>query len=177
MKKFLAFVVLLACILALFGCSASIKTVEKDGKSFKINTKSYTISDVAYTYNYEILSEDTSYRITIFYPDGSTYSWEKYGYMGIGNYSGDFREDLYSSGEILCSIINEESPKEKTKSEKATIFLAAFLFFLAALFPRQILRPRLLYLILGLETPESLVRIVRITSIIGIFVCFILALS
>lgn len=112
MKK--AAILILALLLTLFlqACEkpATTYTVEKDGKAFQVDSEAGTLSDGTHTYTYTFSGDSESYVIDIYYPNGSSFHWTKNRMLGYGSQSGDYNDELYISGEILCEVIATKAP-------------------------------------------------------------------
>ena len=110
MRKVWLFVSSVLLILALCGCYRSTEpyTVEKNYLTFEINPEAKTVFDGTDTYSYTISENDSGYRITITYPDGSTYTESKRGSHITGSTSKDYDQYRYLDGATLCSVLSEE---------------------------------------------------------------------
>ena len=143
MKK--RFALLLALCLALFLCACSSITntvhfVQKNGVDYEVDTKAQTISDNDHTYQYHYSPGNSSYTITITYPNGSTYAVATTGRISNSGHSADYNPELYTDGETLIRIVADvvhgnREPNPQFSSGKVilvVILLALGIFYLAS---------------------------------------------
>ena len=133
MKKriliFLAWLLLFAAA----GCSQSnpVSTVVRDGVTYTIDTENSTISDGEHIYPYAFSGNSAGYDVTITYPNGSSYQWHAQNSggitMGYGGLQGDYDEHLYTSGDVLLSVLKEGPLKGGALREGKNIFLSVFI--------------------------------------------------
>ncbi len=117
--KRISVILLALLILVLGGCSekSASDPIEKNGIAYFVDTEKNTISDGSHTYQYDFSGNAESYSLTITYPDGSSYWWQKSGAMGGGGWSEDYREDAYISGEVLSEIVLASAPSKGNSGE------------------------------------------------------------
>ena len=123
MKKriliFLAWLLLFAAA----GCSQSnpVSTVVRDGVTYTIDTENSTISDGEHIYPYAFSGNSA----------GSSYQWHAQNSggitMGCGGLQGDYDEHLYTSGDVLLSVLKEGPLKGGALREGKNIFLSVFI--------------------------------------------------
>ena len=125
MKRMAVLLLSFLLILSLYGCSDAngIYTVDKEGKTFEVNSEDGTIFDGTHTYEYTFSGDSSSYRINITYPNGSSYYWNHSGYSGHGGWSDDYDESLYVSGDTLCDVIVSKAPDPSNPSKVVAIIL------------------------------------------------------
>jgi uncharacterized protein YjeT (DUF2065 family) len=102
MKKTIALVLALLCLLSLCAC-AKVKdnyTVRVWGEKLEVNRGKHTISDGTHTYSYKEIYGTDDPEFVIYYPNGSTYD-------SLGNrYNGTF-DGSYVAGDTLYSAIKK----------------------------------------------------------------------
>ena len=84
MKKW-GFAVCITLALALCACgkTSTTYTVIKNNVNYLVNTEQKTISDGEHVYHYNFSGNESSYKMDVTYPDGSTYWFSKSGYSGL----------------------------------------------------------------------------------------------
>lgn len=128
---------LLICILLISLCacsSSSVKyTIDKNGKSYVVDTENGSIFDGDHTYQYSFSGDSSSYRIEITYPDGSSYWSQMSGYVGTAGSSDGYDQNRYVDGDILCDVLLEKAPRESNSGKTfGGIFLGAVGLFISA---------------------------------------------
>jgi len=105
MKK-TALVLFMAVLILLGGCTgekSGMLTVERDGRTFVVDTQNQEITDGIYVYQYSREQKDET---TITYPNGSTYYHISVGSMSASETSDDYDDSVYVSGDILVEIVS-----------------------------------------------------------------------
>ena len=138
MKKVWLFLV---CALLIFGLCACANakepyTVEKNRLTFQIDPQAKTIFDGTDTYTYSLSETNSGYRLTITYPNGSTYSETSSDGIVTISTSKDYNNYLQLDGATLCDVLEEELP---ASGHSGNPFLG-LLVILMGLFP--LLAPR-----------------------------------
>lgn len=112
MKKLLVMLLSALMLLSLCACSdtGGVYTVEKDGKTFEVDTVNSTIFDGTHTYQYTFMGDADDYSFDVTYPSGATYYWDYSGGAGHGGWSDDYDEKLYVDGGTLCAVVAEKAP-------------------------------------------------------------------
>ena len=137
-KRILTLALLLTLTLALCACapkdSGSPYTVEKYGATYTVDKKNSTISDGEYTYSYTMTGGYGGYKITITYPNGSTY-WSDVNNSGsiitsAGGWSDNYDETKYVRGDILVDVLETKATRQREKGNN--IFLAIILMAVGA---------------------------------------------
>ena len=104
-------VVVLALLMAamLFGCGneKTVYEVKRNDITFRVDTEQKTVSDGTYVYSYSFSGDASSYKVTVRYPNRSSYWFSKRGNSGYGGWSDDYVETAYVSGGVLVDIIEE----------------------------------------------------------------------
>lgn len=129
-----ALLVIVSMILLLCACGSKTYTVEKNGKTYTVDTENGTVSDGACTYGY-VWSGD---QVTITYPDGSTY-WQEFSKTSgagasWGGWSEDYGPGPYADGYDLARLLLEEQPDPNRGSHilMALVLFAVGIFSAAA---------------------------------------------
>ena len=128
MKKLLLVFLLCLSLLLLPACSKKepVYEVEYSGKTYVVDTVNQTIQDDDFTYSYEISHGRTG--ITIEYPDGSTYWWQKNGSVSYGGWSNDHDPSKYpTDGTVLIEVLEQEAPKQRSEKNIFPFFLLLIL--------------------------------------------------
>lgn len=107
-------------------------TVEKNGIIFEVDKENSTISDGSNKYNYNFVGDDSDYRVSITYPDGSSYWWDMNGYSGSGGWSENYDPEKYADGDVLTDVLLEKAPKASKHS--GGNILVIFLLFVLGIF-------------------------------------------
>ncbi len=112
MKRFRMIMLALLLSLSLLGCAAKQTnyTVTVRGTQYAVDTVQKTITEGENVYRYKV-SGGSSFGATITYPNGATYSYSQSGTSGISSWSDDYAEDVYTPGNILVDILQEDAPK------------------------------------------------------------------
>ena len=121
LKKFFAALLVLAVLLALGGCAEEGPvTVEKNGMTFTVDTENRTVSYGGDTYTYSQTARGSSLDITIYYPNGATYSdtTSTQGAVtsGYSSWSDDYDPGRYLPGSTLVSVVTTASKTSATYS-------------------------------------------------------------
>ena len=113
MKRVGIILIVLILSIALIGCAEqeTTYTVNKNGIEFRIDSAQKTISDGDNIYHYEFSGDSSSFKVTITYPNGSSYWYNQSGGVGGGGWSDDYIEGTYVSGETLVEVVREKAPK------------------------------------------------------------------
>ena len=138
MKRIVTFLLCLFLVLPLYACAtpSTAYTVDIGGKSYEINTEDGTIFDGTYTYEYEFSGDSSSYKVSISYPNGSTFYRSQEGTVGYGGWSDDYREELYVSGDVLCDVVATKVPKASDPKRVVAMILLFGLGVLDVIAPR-----------------------------------------
>ena len=106
MKKLLLLFTGILLLISLCSCSETDEpyTVERERRTFTVDPGNKTISDGTDTYTYAVSGDKSNYRITITFPDGSTYYENKSGSIG---WSKDYNIHRPVDGGMLCSVVEE----------------------------------------------------------------------
>ncbi len=131
MKK--ALIILVAVMALLCLCSCNVKqevyTVNENGITYTVDTKSLTVSDGENTYKYTISGSANNYTITLIYPNGGEYTYQKQGngfYSGLGSIDGSYNTEEFANGLDLCRVLEKEAPaKSFNIGAFGTVFLLA----------------------------------------------------
>ena len=125
-------------LISLCACSSAetTYTIEKNGKSYVVETENGTIYDGNYTYEYTFSGNSSSCRIHIDYPNGASYQYQMSDGIGKMNATGDYDSEKYADGDILCEVLLEKVPQKLDFGNVLIEILlaAAGLFF--CVFPR-----------------------------------------
>lgn len=129
--RFLALLLTVHVCLLLSACGTEkVYTVDRNGKTYTVDTPNGTISDGTYTYAFTWVGD----QVTITYPDGSTYWWEfaKSSGAGVswGGWSDDYGPGPYADGNDLARLLVEERPDP----DRGSHILAALLLFAVGIF-------------------------------------------
>jgi len=106
-------ILLLCVMLCLCGCSMGapkqLQFTTINGVEYIVNSELKTIqaNDVVYPYVFE------GDHITITYPNGATYWWTVTSTGGHGGWTGDYDAVTYADGDILVSLLLQETPAPK----------------------------------------------------------------
>ena len=144
MKKVVLLVVSMLLLLSLCACSGSKEpyTVKEGWGTFKIDPVTQTISDKYDSYQYDISKDPDGFTLTITYPDGVTYHethWESNSGTHISRgYTGDYDQNTYVPGHILCEALEEELPAPLFPGNPVLGFLLIGLGILGAFWSRII---------------------------------------
>lgn len=109
MKKMIIALLCFILVISLSGCrqekssDSQIKTINKNGVNYVIDTEQCTIRDNQQTYSYVIDKAET----TIKYSDGQSYTWKESEDMGMGIASPDFDYSTHVDPDILIDVIDE----------------------------------------------------------------------
>lgn len=128
-------------VLALLtACSSNVSsgsyTVVKGNTVYTVDPENGTISDGTYTYGCDVTPNGTGYKLTITYPDGSTFFWNNSGNSGFGGWSEDYDPDRYADGFTLKGILEEKRPVEKSSNHGAIAIALMMLGMFQAVAPR-----------------------------------------
>lgn len=139
MKRNLCIFGILLLLLSICGCASKPVsgpyTVEKDGSVYTVDPEAGTISDGTYTYVCDMTPSGSGYKLTITYPNGSTFLWNNSGNSGFGGWSDDYDPARYADGMTLLSILEEKRPVQSS-SPGALPFLLLILGLFSAAVPR-----------------------------------------
>lgn len=116
---------LLALLLSACGASSSVYTITKNNVDYVVDKANKTISDGHHTYQYDFSGNSSNYSITIKYPNGATYWWNKSGYAGHGGWSHNYDEKRYVDGDILTEVVLEKAPREQKSGQGFAALLVA----------------------------------------------------
>lgn len=113
MKKSFLAVLLSLLVLPLCACSApSVYTVTREGTDYEVDREAGTVSDGANTYQYTFSGDSGAYHITIAYPNGSTWWWQRDSSgMGHGGWSEGYDESAYAKGDTLREVVLAKAPR------------------------------------------------------------------
>ena len=113
MKRVGIILIVLILSIALIGCAEQeiTYTVNKNGIEFRIDSAQKTISDGDNIYHYEFSGDSSSFKVTITYPNGSSYWYNQSGGVGGSGWSDDYIEGTYVSGDTLVEVVREKAPK------------------------------------------------------------------
>ena len=100
-------------------------TATKNNIDYVVDTENKTISDGHHTYQYDFSGNSSNYSITIKYPNGATYWWNKSGYTGHGGWSDNYDEKRYVDGDILTEVVLEKAPREQKSGQGFAALLVA----------------------------------------------------
>lgn len=119
--------ILLTLLLCACGTSeaSTVYTVTKNNIDYVVDTENKTISDGHHTYQYDFSGNSSNYSITIKYPNGATYWWNKSGYTGHGGWSDNYDEKRYVDGDILTEVVLEKAPREQKSGQGFAALLVA----------------------------------------------------
>ena len=142
MKRLCCALLALVLILSLMGCAQKEvnHSANINGKEYTIDTEQKTITHGTTVYHYEFSGNDTDYRITITYPDGSSYWFNQQGSTGYGGWSEDYSDTRYESGSSLVYAIESIETEEHKASNPGNIFLGLLCIALGLL---DIARPEI----------------------------------
>jgi len=138
MKRFWYVLLLALLSVSLFGCGKQERTstVSSNGIEFVVDSDQKTITDGDNIYHYEFTGDDSSFKVTISYPDGSSYWYNQSGNMGQGGWSNDYVEGTYISGDTLVDIVQENAPKKTNPSKTIGAIILIALGFVDAVYPK-----------------------------------------
>ena len=136
MKRMVFLLLVLLLAVLLFGCGKenTVFTVNRNDITYKVDTEKKTISDGTYVYSYSFSGDASSYKVTIRYPNRSSYWFSKNGNIGHGGWSDDYSDTAYVSGGVLVDII-EETAREPVNMGKifgGVLLIAIGIFNMAA---------------------------------------------
>ena len=110
------YVLLLIVSVLVCGCSgkpsSADRTIIREGTEFVINAENGTITEGEDVYRFSVEGN----RVTITYPNGGTYTWEKGGGIGYSSVSADYDDVRYVPGSVLMDVLAEE-PLRNTDSD------------------------------------------------------------
>lgn len=145
MSKQIAILLIMALMFfTLCSCSSSSETtsssntytIENNGKTFTVDKDNRTIFDGTHIYKYTFSGDSSSYKITITYPNGSTYFWNYSGTIGTGGWSDNYNENLYVDGFTLCDLVLAKAPKSANSENNFTGMLLICVGIFNAAFPK-----------------------------------------
>ena len=136
MKRLWGILFAIVLTISLLGCAKqeTVYTVSRNNIEFQIDSEQKTVSDGNHTYRYELSGDSASYRITITYPNGSSYWFNKSGSTGYGGWSDDYNETVYISGDVLVDVVQKNVPEHTNpgKFVAALLLIALGIFDMAA---------------------------------------------
>jgi len=135
MKKYFAMFLCILLLFSLCACASMPHIVERGNKTFEIDYENNTISDGRHIYAFTFSGDAIDYVIELTYPNGATYCLTQSQYFGTVSTSDDYKELIYTKGEVLCDLIAEHRPGA-TIPAKA---IAIVILFLGGIF--QIIAP------------------------------------
>lgn len=101
------YILMLIVSVFLCGCSgkpsAGERTVIREGMEFVIDTEKGTVAEGEDVYRFSVEGN----WVTITYPNGGTYAWEKGGGIGYGSVSADYDDSRYVPGSVLAEVLAE----------------------------------------------------------------------
>ena len=114
MKKCMVLFVVMIIVISLLGCSRQdgVYTVTVNGTDFFVDPVEMTVTEGENVYRYSFSGDSSDYRVTIQFPDGSSYWYSQSNGMGQGGWSQDYREGTYASGNTLVNVITKNVPKK-----------------------------------------------------------------
>ena len=126
MKQLIPIVLILLLLLAACGQeeAQTVYTVALGNDHYTVDTQNLTISDGTYTYNYEINGGKTA----ITYPNGATYYWSWSGNVGSGGWSEDYDDSVYTGGDTLLKVLEQDRPGTRKERERVGNPLVGLLF-------------------------------------------------
>lgn len=134
------YVLLLMVSVLLCGCSgkpsSSDRTAIREGMEFVIDAEAGTITESGDVYRFSVEGN----RVTITYPNGGTYTWEKGGGVGYSSVSADYDDSRYVSGSVLTDVLAEVPLRDRETDMGMVIGgLACLVIGLwSALFPHSV---------------------------------------
>ncbi len=138
MKRLGIFLFVFLLSVSFFGCAKqeTMYTVSKNGSEFQVDSIQKTIADGSNTYRYMLSGDASSFRVTITYPDGSSYWYSQSDGIGQGGWSDDYIEGKYVSADTLIDIVQDDAPQRVSsgKITGAIILIALGIFDIA--FPK-----------------------------------------
>ena len=176
MKRVFSILFVLLLSLSLAGCGQheNIYTVSKNGKNFQINRLEKTISEGNYTYHYKLTGTDSSFNVTITYPNGSTYWYNQSGMTGQGGWSDDYAEDAYTSGDILVDVLQEQVPASANPGKIIGAISVIALGLLYSVFPNVFWYLRYGWRYKDAEPSDAALILARIGGIIAVVIGIVL---
>ena len=140
MKKVWLFLVCALLIFGLCACASTQEpyTVEKNRLTFQIDPEAKTISDGTDTYSYSLSGTSSGYRLTITFPNGSTYSESSSDGIVTISTSKDYKYDTYPDGGTLCAVLEDEISGIRSSHSPIGGILTFLLGLLCLLAPRFI---------------------------------------
>lgn len=131
---------ILACLLlcSLTACAQqeTVYTVTQNGVEYHVDSAQMIITAGGNKYRYTHSGDSTDHRITITYPDGSSYWYSQSGSMGQGGWSEDFVEGKYASADVLIDIVQESAPPKKNPGKTICAVLLIVLGIFEAALPK-----------------------------------------
>lgn len=114
MKRYGIILMVLLLTMAMIGCAAreTTYTVTRNGIEFAVDSTQKTISQGDHVYHYTFSGDTSSFKVTITYPDGSSYWCNQSDSSGQSGWSNDYREDKYVSGDTLVEVLREKAPRQ-----------------------------------------------------------------
>jgi len=109
--RILLLVLLLAAVLLGCGEQANTYTFSQNGTELLVDTEHKTISDGINTYQYTYSAEESSFSVTITYPNGASYRYSQSGGFGTGSWSDNYDESTYVDGDTLVDAVQEGASK------------------------------------------------------------------
>lgn len=126
MQKIYALIIAIIISVSLAGCGAEklpdTYTVTEENITFSIDRKNNKIMAEDVTYLYTITGTSTEYEIRITYPDGAFYTWNKEA-NGFCSGGGNYDEELYLDGSILCDTLEQEVAMLDKKSPNYVVIV------------------------------------------------------
>lgn len=103
----------------------NVYTVTKNGVDYTVDNENKTITDEENIYYFTVNND----KITIIYPDGSSYGWTRTENGGYGGYSLDYDEEKYIAGNVLYDILIDGNPdrNSRTITNSGNVFAAIIL--------------------------------------------------
>lgn len=138
MKKCRVLFVVMILVISLLGCSRQdgVYTVTVNGTDFFVDPVEMTVTEGENVYRYSFSGDSSDYRVTIQFPDGSSYWYSQSDGSGIGGWSEDYREDNYVSGDTLVNMITQKAPNKANSGRILGGILLVALGVFDLVFPR-----------------------------------------
>ena len=104
------------CCVSLSACGKPPETytVQWRGRSITVNTVESTITSGPDVIKYDISRYGMPYELHIYYPDGSSFWWQKDKTSGGGGWSGDYSSGRYIDGMVLVNILESGFPEDRS---------------------------------------------------------------
>lgn len=130
--KRIAGVLAALCLLFLSGCGntgdPNVYDVEYGGKTYTVDQNEQTIAVDGYACQFEVTGGGNSTKVTITYPDGSSWWHNWSGNSGYGGMSMDYDESRYESGYTLWNVLEQDRPGTRSDSTHAGLGILLLIF-------------------------------------------------